>query len=211
MIPPSPFSLFLFEAYNSTSFAAARRHSRGAFLSDMLKRMARIKLIVILMVLLAPRSAEPAGAAGAIEVYQGSLKQPGISLQDIEGERHSLADFRGKVVLVNFWATWCIPCVTEMPGIQRLADSLRDKPFAIFAINVSDTESQIREFLRRMNLRLTVLVDHNGDTFRAWEGKVLPVSFLLDHAGEVRYQVIGPMEWDSEHARKIVEELMHER
>jgi thiol-disulfide isomerase/thioredoxin len=174
----------------------------------MLKSMIKSKPIIILMALLCPWWTELVSAAGAIEPYEGSLKQPGITLQDLDHRVHRLADYRGKVVLVNFWASWCIPCVTEMPGMQRLADTLTDRPFEILAVNVSDTENRIREFLRRMNLRLTILVDHNGDTFKAWQGKVLPASFLLDHSGRIRYRVIGPLEWDSEEVGKIIEALL---
>ncbi|MEN8106642.1 MAG: TlpA disulfide reductase family protein [Pseudomonadota bacterium] len=170
--------------------------------------MIKCNPIIFLIALLYPWLANPVSATGTIEPYEGSLKQPGITLQDLDHRAHTLADYRGKVVLVNFWASWCVPCITEMPGMQRLADTLTDQPFEILAVNVSDTEDRIREFLRRMNLRLTILVDHNGDTFKAWQGKVLPASFLLDRSGRIRYRVIGPLEWDSEEVGKIIEALL---
>ena len=160
------------------------------------------------MALLCPWLAEHSCAAGAIEPYEGSLNQPGIRLQDLDHRLHSLVDYRDKVILVNFWASWCIPCVTEMPGMQRLADTLTDQPFEILAVNVSDTENRIREFIKRMDLHLTVLMDRDSKVFEAWQGKVLPASFLLDRSGRIRYQVIGPLEWDSEEAGNIIEELL---
>ena len=160
------------------------------------------------MALLCPWLAEHSRAAGAIEPYEGSLLQPEFSLRDPDHRLHSLTDYRGKVVLVNFWASWCIPCVMEMPGMQRLADTLKDQPFEILAVNVSDPESRIHEFIKRMDLHLTILMDHDGKTFEAWQGKVLPASFLLDRSGRIRYQVIGPLEWDSDEAGKIIEELL---
>lgn len=131
-----------------------------------------------------------------------------VELNDLDQRVQSLSDYRGTVVLVNFWATWCTPCVTEMPGMQRLADTLTDHPFEILAVNVSDSENRIREFLRRMNLRLTILMDRDGDTLRAWRGSVLPTSFVVDGAGRVRYRASGPLEWDSVEVRKIIEELI---
>ena len=160
------------------------------------------------MALLCPWLAEHSCAAGAIEPYEGSLNQPGIRLQDLDHRLHSLADYRDKVILVNFWASWCIPCVTEMPGMQRLADTLTDQPFEILAVNVSDTENRIREFIKRMDLHLTVLMDRDSKVFEAWQGKVLPASFLLDRSGRIHYQVIGPLEWDSDETGKIIEELL---
>jgi thiol-disulfide isomerase/thioredoxin len=173
-----------------------------------MQSMIKSKSIVILMALLCASWTELVSAAGAIEPYGGSLKQPGLSLQDPDQRMHRLADYHDKVVLVNFWASWCIPCVMEMPGMQRLADTLVDQPFEILAVNVSDTKNQVREFMKRMDLRLTILMDHDGEAFKAWQGKVLPASFLLDRSGRIRYQIIGPLEWDSEEAGKIIEALL---
>jgi len=170
--------------------------------------MIKSKTLIILMALLCPWLAEHTSAAGAIEPYEGSLVQPGLSLQDPDHRLHSLTDYRDKVILVNFWASWCVPCVMEMPGMQRLADTLKDQPFEVLAVNVSDTENKIREFTKRMDLHLTILMDHDGDTFKAWQGRVLPASYLLDRSGRIRYQVIGPLEWDSEKAGKIIKELL---
>lgn len=140
--------------------------------------------------------------------YRNASAAPEFELRDLDKQPHRLSSYRGKIVLVNFWASWCVPCVKEMPGMQRLADKLKDQPFEILAINVSDTENRIREFLKRMDLRLTILMDLDGETFKTWQGKVLPASFLLDRSGRVHYQVIGPLEWDSDEIRKIIEELL---
>jgi thiol-disulfide isomerase/thioredoxin len=147
-------------------------------------------------------------ADGSLDPYPNAGTAPEFELADLDNKLHRLSEYRGKVVLVNFWASWCVPCITEMPGMQRLADTLKDQPFEILAINVSDTENRIREFLRRMDLRLTILMDLNGEAFKAWQGKVLPASFLLDRSGRIRYQVIGPLEWDSNEAGKVIEELL---
>ena len=147
-------------------------------------------------------------AGGSLAPYPNTTAAPEFELRDLHKQPHRLSEYRGKVVLVNFWASWCVPCVTEMPGMQRLADTLKDQPFEILAINVSDSENRIHEFLRRMGLRLTILMDLDGEAFKAWQGKVLPASFLLDRSGRIRYQVIGPLEWDGDEAGKIIEELL---
>ena len=169
--------------------------------------MIKNKSLVFLVALLCPWFAHT-HAAGAIEPYTGSLLQPDFSLQNADHQLLSLTDYRGKVILVNFWASWCIPCVMEMPGMQRLADALKGRPFEILAVNVADTENRIHEFIKRMDLHMTILMDHDSKVFEAWQGKVLPASFLLDRSGRIRYQVIGPLEWDSEEAGKIIEELL---
>jgi thiol-disulfide isomerase/thioredoxin len=166
------------------------------------------KQAIILVALLHIGLVEPTHATGAIEPYEGNQKQPGFTLPDLDQQLHRLADYKGKVVLINFWASWCTPCMTEMPGIQRLADALTDQPFEILAINVSEAENRIRESLKRMNLNLTVLLDRNGEVFKAWHGKVLPASYLVDGNGMIRYRVIGPMEWDSDATQKIIKALI---
>ena len=149
-------------------------------------------------------------ADGSLVPYPDTSAAPELELRDINNQLHQLSDYQGKVVLVNFWASWCIPCVMEMPGMQRLADTLKDQPFEILAVNVADTENRIHEFIKRMDLHLTVLMDHDGKTFKAWQGKVLPASFLLDRSGRIRYRVIGPLEWDSDAAVAIIEQLLQQ-
>ena len=149
-------------------------------------------------------------ADGSLDSYPDSSAAFEFELRDLDNQLHQLSDYQGKVVLVNFWASWCVPCVMEMPGMQRLADTLKDQPFKILAVNVADTENRIHEFIKRMDLRLTVLLDHDGKTFKAWQGKVLPASYLLDRSGRIRYRVIGPLEWDSDEAGKIIEQLLRQ-
>ena len=119
-----------------------------------------------------------------------------FSLTDLKGESHKLTDYRGKVVLINFWASWCLPCIKEMPSMKALADKLENSDFALLTLNASDSSRRIRETLKRLQLELTVLQDSKGKTTKAWQVKVLPTSFLLDRNGEVRYKIVGPMEWD---------------
>ncbi len=120
-----------------------------------------------------------------------------FSLPDQKGQLHTLVDYRNKVVLVNFWASWCTPCLLEMPGMQRLSNIMNDENFEILTINTSDTPRRIQETLKRLQVNLIVLQDQDSTTFKAWNGNVLPTSYLLDYNGLVRYRVVGPMEWDN--------------
>ena len=150
-------------------------------------------------------------AEGSLESYVSPVDAPPLRLEDVNGAWHDLADYRGEVVLVNFWASWCTPCLQEMPGMQRLADSLSDRPFQVLAVNVAERHYRFRRILDNMGIELRVLLDTDGDRFRSWRGKVLPTSFLLDSNGKIRYQVIGPMEWDSEGVRNAIIELTPDR
>ncbi|MET0852282.1 MAG: redoxin domain-containing protein [Candidatus Rokuibacteriota bacterium] len=133
---------------------------------------------------------------------------PALSLADLDGRRHTLEDYRGKVVLLNFWATWCEPCIEEMPSMQTLERRLVGRPFAILAVNHGESRPKVAEFTRRLTLGLRVLLDPNTDAPRAWRVRVLPASFLVDATGRVRYSVIGEMDWAGEGAVEAVRRLL---
>lgn len=116
-------------------------------------------------------------------------------LSDLKGNTHTLSDYKGKVVLVNFWASWCLPCLLEMPSMSRLTDTLNNKDFEIVTINISDTAGRIRETLKRLQVDLLVLQDLDSKIFKTWNGRILPTSYLLDHTGQIRYRAVGPINW----------------
>lgn len=131
-----------------------------------------------------------------------------FSLPDLKEKTHALSDYQGKVVLVNFWASWCTPCLLEMPGMQRLENTLSDKDFVILTLNTTDSVRRIQETLKRLKLSFTVLLDHDGKTFDQWQARVLPTSYLLDKNGRVHYRVDGPMEWDDEYVLLKINQLI---
>ncbi len=133
---------------------------------------------------------------------------PALALADLDGRRHSLEDYRGKVVLLNFWATWCEPCLEEMPSMQRLERRLAGRPFAILAVNHGESRPRVVEFARRLTLGFPVLLDPNTDAPRAWRVRVLPASFLVDARGRVRYSVVGEMDWTDEAAVETIRRLL---
>jgi thiol-disulfide isomerase/thioredoxin len=135
-------------------------------------------------------------------------RTPPLSLADLAGRRHSLADYRGQVVLVNFWATWCDPCREEMPSMQRLRQRLAGRPFAVLAVNHGESPARAGDFLKRARLDLPVLLDPGQETARAWRVRILPHSFLLGPDGRVRYSVIGELDWASDPVVEAVRRLL---
>src|SRR5205823_11663150 len=105
----------------------------------------------------------------------------------------NLAGERSKVVLLNFWATWCEPCKSEMPALQQLADELRDRPFLLYSIDLQEEAQDVEAFQRQYNLRLYAILDANGDAVRAYGVRALPSTFLVDQHGILRLQRIGPL------------------
>ena len=139
--------------------------------------------------------------------------QPGTAvfdLPDIQGQQHGLDDYRGQVVLVNFWASWCPPCIQEMPVLERLKQKLNEQPFEILAINVGEQKYRVWKFVKLISFGLPVLLDTRKDTFNSWGVSVLPTSFLLDKQGRIRYRVQGDTEWESEDVVALIETLINE-
>jgi peroxiredoxin len=133
---------------------------------------------------------------------------PALALEDLDGRTHRLADYRGKVVLVNFWATWCEPCREEMPSIDRLRSSLKGRPFEVLAVNMAEPLSRIEKFVAAMPLGFPLLRDRDGATSKAWRAKLLPASYLIDRDGRIRYVAYGELDWASDAVRARVAELL---
>jgi len=111
-------------------------------------------------------------------IAQPGLPAPSVNLPALDGGARDLAQERGKVVLLNFWATWCIPCRTEMPELQGLADDLQGEPFVLFTIDLQEDASTITPFRQELGLRLPVLLDQDGDVTRTYGVRALPATFL---------------------------------
>jgi thiol-disulfide isomerase/thioredoxin len=149
-------------------------------------------------------------APAAAEVLRpwGGIVTPTIDLKDVDGKPHRLADYRGKVVLVNFWATWCAPCREEMPSIEKLRAALDGRPFAVLAVNVGDGAPAIRRFRDAVPVGFPLLLDADMKTSRAWGARVLPATFLVSPSGVARYQYFGELDWSKPEVRAEIEKLM---
>ena len=150
------------------------------------------------------------GAEAQLQPWTSDEAVFGFSLPDLYDDTHSLTDYRGKVVLVNFWASWCPPCIYEMPAITRLKQQLKDQPFEVLAINVGEKKYKVRRFAKLVNFYLPVLLDTNKDTFHTWGVRTLPTSFLIDANGNVRYRVRGNPDWDHEETIAVINSLISE-
>ena len=165
----------------------------------MIRSIARIALLGIL-------GAVPCGAA-ELQPWRGG-PAPELVLQALDGPAHRLADYRGRVVLVNFWATWCVPCRDEMPSIQRLKEKLGGRPFEVLAVNLDEPEARVRKFLTQMKVDFTVLLDPEKKAARAWDARILPASFVIGPDGGVRYSLVGELDWARDHVVSRISELL---
>jgi thiol-disulfide isomerase/thioredoxin len=131
--------------------------------------------------------------SGAPTIARPGAPAPQIALPVVGGGTSDLRAERGKVVLVNFWATWCEPCRSEMPGLQQLADELGSRPFRVYSVDLQEDAEQVAAFQQQLGLHLHVVLDQDGDVTRAYGVRALPATFLIDQQGVLRQQRLGPL------------------
>ena len=131
---------------------------------------------------------------------------PGAAFQRLDGGETTLADYRGRVVLLNFWATWCAPCRREMPSLDRLAGALAGEPFVVLAVSEDrGGPEKVRAFVEELGLeRMEIARDPKGGLASALGVTGLPATFLVDARGRVVGSLEGPAEWDAEPAQALV-------
>jgi len=150
------------------------------------------------------------GNAVAAELlpWKGPSAAPPLALRDLDGREHRLADYRGKVVVINFWATWCEPCREEMPSLQRLADHMAGRPFVLLGVDMADSEPRVRAFLQQTPVRFPLLLDRDSAVAKAWKVKLLPTTLIIDQAQRIRHAAYGELVWDSAEIKAAIEQLL---
>lgn len=137
---------------------------------------------------------------------------PDFKLKDLDGKPYQLKDFRGRVLLLNFWATWCPPCRREMPSMERLQQHFKDRPFSVVAINQQEDADRVFEFTGalRPSPSFPILLDADTKVATAYGVKGLPVSFLLDSQGRITHRAIGGREFDHPEVIARIEALLEQ-
>ena len=133
---------------------------------------------------------------------------PPLRLADTNGAMHRLAEYRGKVVLLNFWATWCEPCRTELPSIERLRAALANKPFVVLAVQMGGSARTARDVAHELGLRFPMLVDRDSTVTEGWGVNLLPTTFLIGGDGAIAFRHAGELDWSAPEARGRVEALL---
>lgn len=140
------------------------------------------------------------------------IAAPGFTLQNLIADDVSLSDYRGKLVLLNFWATWCMPCRQEMPGMERLWQRYRDKGFAVLAVSTDEgASSRVKSFVKRLQLSFPVVLDPESTVSDRYQVSGLPVSYLIDQEGRIAAKVTGSADWMSEKSIARIEALLDAR
>jgi peroxiredoxin len=160
------------------------------------------------LLLFAIITAQPVWAEKTLKAQDGRLA-PAFTLPGVDGAQHALADYRGKFVLINFWAVWCPPCRKEMPSMQRLYDMRKGDDFELLAVHIGPNLAKASEFAQKHGLSFPVLVDADM-ALTAWKLRGLPTTFLLDPQGKILAKASGERDWDSPAMLRTLQEYMNQ-
>lgn len=151
--------------------------------------------------------------ATELKKVEADIATPTLSLESLKGEKFDLKDQRGKVVLVQFWATYCTPCRVEMPSMNKLIKKLEasNTPFKILAVNMGETKEEVQKFVDEVKPEFTILMDSNGENVQAWNVFAAPSNFVIDPDGKIHYTLYGGVDWDSDDIIKAIQDLAAEK
>jgi len=152
---------------------------------------------------------DPFEKAGVVELKEGQ-PAPALTLSTLDGGRTSVADYRGKLVVLNFWATWCPPCTLEMPSLEALWRRYRDRGLVVIGVSVDRgaPRALLEPYVRNLKLTFPILLDPDSKTSDRWRVTALPATFLVRPGGEVAGMATGAREWNSDEMQALVEHLL---
>ncbi|MEW6131839.1 MAG: TlpA disulfide reductase family protein [Pseudomonadota bacterium] len=145
--------------------------------------------------------------------FKPRITTPAMTLKDMDGKTVELARLRGKVVIVNFWATWCPPCRREFPSMERLRQKMEGKPVVILGVNEGETVDMIDQFNSTLDLQpqFPILLDLDGEAMRRWPVRGLPTTFFVDKRGRLAHGAIGGREFDHPEMLRLIESMLAEQ
>ena len=170
-----------------------------------------IFLIVILFAFNLPANADESGLFSKIGAtpIKNHKKTPNFCLEELNGEKVRLAALKGKIVFLNFWATWCGPCIEEMPSMEALYQRYREKDFVLLAISVEERNPEpAKKFIQKHRYRLPVLLDPAGKTLDLFEIHRIPATVIIDKKGRTIGRAIGPRDWSSPEVFSLIDQML---
>lgn len=148
------------------------------------------------------------GLDSQLKPYRGETQPQAFSLKDAEGNHFEVKDFRNKVTVINFWASWCSPCVEEIPSLNRLKQAMQGKAFNLISINYAETPQHIHNFMRKVAVDFPVLVDPNGMLAGQWNVVAFPSTFVIGPDGKIHYGVNAAIHWDAPEVIQQINQLL---
>jgi peroxiredoxin len=136
------------------------------------------------------------------------VEAPDFSLTDLNGRRVRLADYRGKIVFLNFFATWCVPCRVEMPAMERLHQDFKDRGLVVLAVDIQESARTVRPFVRELKLSFPAILDEDGSVAYMYAVRPVPATYLISRHGRILWRAFGAREWDSPDSREYFSRLL---
>ena len=190
-----------------------RVRRRWAVFRSLVGRGGRALLAALVAVALLP-AVRPLAARDDFQTAFGlqplaePLQAPEISAKDPSGSGQRLTGFRGKLVLLNFFATWCGPCREEMPALERLYRAYREQGFVVLGVDYRESAGTVRDFLAEMKVSFPAVLDESGQAVKAYGIRPLPASFLIGRDGRILWRAFGARPWDAREFRKYLEGVL---
>ncbi|WP_018877177.1 MULTISPECIES: peroxiredoxin [unclassified Thioalkalivibrio] len=200
------------DATAGEQLASEHFHREIAFGMEMLSRLPRQRTPAVADADTDLAVRTPTGGDAQLNTLDEPVAAPPLERPDLAGDTRRLEDYRGEVVLVNFWASWCPPCVHEMPSMQLLEDELRAEGFRILAVNLGEDEATIRRFIEdEVQTDFTILLDPDQASLNDWRAMAYPTSYVIDREGQLRYYLFGAIEWTEPGVIDQIRELLDEQ
>jgi len=135
-------------------------------------------------------------------------KAPDFTVRDLQGKEVTLSDFRGRLVFLNFWATWCPPCREEMPSMERLYRFMKGKPFTLLAVSVDTNAATVERFRRARGYTFPILIDEGQKAATLYQTTGVPETFIISPEGTILYKIVGPQDWATEKSLTDLSQLL---
>lgn len=147
-------------------------------------------------------------AALEIQVMKPPMEAISFGAGTLDGKKVSLQDFRGKVVFLNFWASWCTPCRQEMPAMEELYRAFKVKGFVVVAVNVKESHAAAAAFANELKVTYPILLDPKGEVSVLYGAWALPLTYLIDREGVIIARAFGPRPWAGQQAKALITRLL---
>lgn len=167
-----------------------------------------MKMTITIIAVAAWLAAAPASWSASPPKAPAPRRAPDFTLKDLDGKPHKLSDYRGKVVVVNFWATWCPPCRAEMPSMERTYEALKGRPFAMVGVEVGEEWESVQAFVEQTGVKYPILLDSDSAVSRNWHVVGLPTSYVIDAEGQVVGVIVGGRDWSEPAMRDRLTRLL---
>lgn len=144
----------------------------------------------------------------SLQPYPGDTSAPALELMDTEDNKHDLHEYRGKVVVLNFWATWCPPCVKEIPSLGRLQQAFSEEDLVVLSVDIGESRNEVEAFLQQVPADFPVLLNPDGTTVKQWKIIAFPTTFVIDRNGTIKLAYYGGLEWDNPNVVKQLQAVV---